>query len=310
MLDGPSRGASHLGWPLHALQLGGCGTSGRSGRERVRFQRQLLGELRKPRWRVAAGARFDVSSELRATKDRLAEITKYVEELDAGLGQLRASCDEANATEARLALEVDSATNNAVHPFLSQRDDLMRSQQTAAADLERAGTAIKMFDGLERRAVTVARLEASLGPCAPNWKHQRHNLTATPSSTASATGMPRSLPDGAPEVRPSIRRHQPYPPHARDCLHLRLVRRPYADRAGLDPGNLRDRMGNRQRPPRFPHDRQPAKELGQGGHRDAEFANSVAVVDFYKHLHDWLKGSGHGAQILVVDNAPATVGGR
>ena len=30
-------------------------------------------------------AKFDVSSELRATKDRLAEITKYVGELDAGL---------------------------------------------------------------------------------------------------------------------------------------------------------------------------------------------------------------------------------
>ena len=107
-------------------------------------------------------AKFDVSSELRATKDRLAEITKYVEELDAGLGQLRASCDEANAAEARLAREVDTATNDAVSPFLSQRDDLMRSQQAAAADLERARTAIKMFDGLERRAVSVARLDASL----------------------------------------------------------------------------------------------------------------------------------------------------
>jgi hypothetical protein len=39
-------------------------------------------------------AKFDVSSELRATKDRLAEITKYVEELDAELGQLRTACEE------------------------------------------------------------------------------------------------------------------------------------------------------------------------------------------------------------------------
>lgn len=62
-------------------------------------------------------AKFDVSSELRATKGRLAEITKYVEELDAGLGQLRASCDEANAAEARLAREVDTATNDAVRIY-------------------------------------------------------------------------------------------------------------------------------------------------------------------------------------------------
>ena len=62
-------------------------------------------------------AKFNVFSELRATKDRLAEITKYVEELDAGLGQLRASCDGANAAEARLAREVDTATHNTVSPF-------------------------------------------------------------------------------------------------------------------------------------------------------------------------------------------------
>ena len=51
----------------------------------------------------------------------------------------------------------------------------------------------------------------------------------------------------------------------------------------------------------------PQKNLGQGGDRDAEFAE-FAVADFYKHLHDWLAGPGHGAQVLVVDNAPpATV---
>ena len=55
----------------------------------------------------------------------------------------------------------------------------------------------------------------------------------------------------------------------------------------------------------------PQKNLGQGGDRDAEFADrdaefadSVAVADFYKHLHDWLTGPGQGAQIIVVDNAP------
>ena len=57
-------------------------------------------------------------------------------------------------------------------------------------------------------------------------------------------------------------------------------------------------MGSRQLTTRPPHDRQPAKNLGQGGHRDA------ALADFYKYLHDWLNGPGHGAQILVVDNVP------
>jgi len=47
----------------------------------------------------------------------------------------------------------------------------------------------------------------------------------------------------------------------------------------------------------------PHKNLGQGGHRDAEFADSVAVADFYMHLHDWLSRPRHGTQILAVDNA-------
>jgi len=48
----------------------------------------------------------------------------------------------------------------------------------------------------------------------------------------------------------------------------------------------------------------PQKNLGQGGHRDTESADSVAAADFSKHVHDWLNGPGHDTQILVVDNAP------
>jgi len=38
----------------------------------------------------------------------------------------------------------------------------------------------------------------------------------------------------------------------------------------------------------------PHKNLGQGGHCDAEFAGSVAVADLYMHLHDWLSRPRHG----------------
>jgi len=52
--------------------------------------------------------------------------------------------------ETQLAREVDRATNDAVTHSSSQRDDLMHRQQAAAADLERARSAIKMFDSLDR----------------------------------------------------------------------------------------------------------------------------------------------------------------
>jgi len=38
----------------------------------------------------------------------------------------------------------------------------------------------------------------------------------------------------------------------------------------------------------------PHKNLGQGGHCDAEFAGSVAMAAFYMHLHDWLSRPRHG----------------
>lgn len=250
-------------------------------------------------------AKFDVSSELRATKDRLAEITKYVEELDAGLGQLRASCDEANAAEARLAREVDTATNDAVSPFLSQRDDLMRSQQTAAADLERARTAIKMFDGLERRGVTVARLDASLrvvraeleaSTAQPDRNDIIHRISDRYAAILAAWRYPKV--DQA-FVDTSLT------PHMRGTAYT------YASSGGrtlialawiLAIFEIAWETGSAH--PGFLMIDSPQKNLGQGGHRDAEFADSVTVADFYKHLHDWLNGPGYGAQILVVDNAP------
>jgi hypothetical protein len=251
------------------------------------------------------GAKFDVSSELRATKDRLAEITKYVEELDAGLSQLRASYEEANAAEARLAREVDTATNDAVSPFLSQRDDLMRTQQAASADLERARTAIKMFDGLDRRAVTVARLGDSL-------KALRAELEAS-TAQPDRNDVIHRISDRYAAILTAWR----YPKFDRAFVdtnltpHMRGTAYTNASSGGrtlialawmLAIFEIAWETGSAH--PGFLMIDSPQKNLGQGGHRDAEFADTVAVADFYKHLHDWLNGPGQGAQILVVDNAP------
>jgi hypothetical protein len=250
-------------------------------------------------------ARFDVSSELRATKARLAEITQYVEELDAGLARLRASCDEANATEARLAREVDAATNDAVSPFLSQRDDLMRHQQAAAANLERARAAIKMFDGLDRRAVTVTRLETSLRAL----RAELEESTAQP----DRNDVVRRISKRYGEILAAWR----YPKFEQAFVdtslvpHMRGTAYTHASSGGRTLIALAWILAicevaweTRSAHPGFLMIDSPQKNLGQGGDRDAEFADSVAVADFYRHLHDWLTGPGQGAQILVVDNAP------
>jgi hypothetical protein len=248
---------------------------------------------------------FDVSAELRATKDRLAEITKYVGELDAELGQLRASCDEANATEARLAREVDTATNDAVSPFLSQRDDLMRDRQAAAADLERASTAIKMFDSLDRRAVTVTRLDASLrtlrtelesSMAQPDRSSVIHRISDRYAVILTAWRYPKLSQvfidtDLIPHMRGTA--YTNASSGGRTLISLAWI---------LAIFEIAWETGSAH--PGFLMIDSPQKNLGQGGERDAEFADAVAVTDFYKHVHDWLNGPGQGAQILVVDNAP------
>ncbi|MFI6098227.1 hypothetical protein ACIA8G_21920 [Lentzea sp. NPDC051213] len=253
--------------------------------------------------------KFDVSSELRATKTRLAEITQYVEELDGDLGQLRAASDEADTQEAELANAVDAATNEAVSPFLSQRDDLMRSRQTAAANLERARTAIKMLDSLDRRATTVGRLDTALKALRGELEHATtqpdrndviHRVSERYAAILTAWRYPKleqAFVDNnlVPHMRGSTYTHASS--GGRTLISLAWI---------LAIFEIAWETGSAH--PGFLMIDSPQKNLGQGGDRDAEFADSIAVADFYKHLHDWLAGPGHGAQILVVDNAPpATV---
>lgn len=51
----------------------------------------------------------------------------------------------------------------------------------------------------------------------------------------------------------------------------------------------------------------PQKNLGHGSELNREFADSVAVSEIYKHLHDWLAGPVAGAQVIDVDNTPPAI---
>ncbi|WP_219823314.1 hypothetical protein [Nocardia nova] len=257
--------------------------------------------------RAMTEAKFDVSSELRATKSRLAEITQYVEELDAELGRLRTAAEVADTAEAELARAVDAATNKAVSPFLSQRDDLMRQQQAAAANLERARTAIKMLDSLDRRAAAVTRLETALNAL----RRELEQATVQPDRndvihriSERYAGILTSW--RYPKLEQAFIDHN-LVPHMRGAsyIHTSSGARTLISLAWiLAIFEIAWETGSAH--PGFLMIDSPQKNLGQSGDRDAEFADSVAVADFYKHLHDWLTGPGEGAQILVVDNAPPT----
>jgi hypothetical protein len=249
--------------------------------------------------------KFDVSSELRATKARLAEITQYVEELDTELGRLQSAALEAENEEAEVARAVDVATNEAVSPFLSQRDDLMRRRQTAVSHLEQSRTAIRMLDSLDRRATAVGRLEASLrvlrselqgATAQPDRNDVIHRVSQRYAAILTAWRYPKleqAFVDSnlVPHMRGSSYAHASS--GGRTLISLAWI---------LAIFEIAWETGSAH--PGFLMIDSPQKNLGQGGDRDTNFADSVAVADFYRHLHDWLAGPGAGAQILVVDNAP------
>lgn len=256
---------------------------------------------------VLTESKFDVSSELRATKARLAEITQYVEELNTELGRLRAALAEAEIEEAGLASAVDSATNETISPFLSQRDDLMQLRQTATATLDRARTAIKMFDSLDRRGTAVTRLENSLralrgeleqATMQPDRNDVVHRISERYAAILTSWRYPKAEQvyvdtNLVPHMRGASYTHASS--GGRTLISLAWI---------LAIFEIAWETGSAH--PGFLMIDSPQKNLGQGGDRDTKFADSVAVADFYEHLHDWLAGPGQGAQILVVDNAPPT----
>ncbi|MER7004279.1 DNA recombination protein RecN, partial [Dactylosporangium sp. NPDC000555] len=100
----------------------------------------------------------DVSGELRSARTRLAELSRYVEELEREIPRLRSAASRAQEAESRAAAELDALTAHAVTPFLAERDAIARRREEAAATLQRAAGGLRLVQGLERRAAGIAQM--------------------------------------------------------------------------------------------------------------------------------------------------------
>jgi hypothetical protein len=257
----------------------------------------------------SAPAPVDYAAELRAAKARLAELTGYLEELDRDLPDLREKMQRAQETEARAAAEVDSATAHAVTPYLAQRDALARRREDAVAAIQRAVSGLRLVQSLERRADHVARQESMA-------RSLREELATETSD--------RLRPDRAAVI---ARVSERYRRILADWRYPKLADAYLADDLTPfvrgDPYRVASAGGRTlialawqlamfevawetgSSHPGFLMLDSPQKNLGRAGERDdAEFADSVTVVDIYRHLHGWLSGPGAGAQIVVADNVP------
>ncbi|WAM19502.1 hypothetical protein [Rhodococcus sp. JS3073] len=248
---------------------------------------------------------FDVSTELRATRARLREITAYIDDLELEIGDRRAEYEQAREEERQLAIQLDESTRHTVTPFLSQRDDLMRRKQESAAVVERTRTGIRMLDGLDRRGTAVTRLQTQVEVL----RRERDEANIEPDRDL----VIHRISERYREILTSWR----YPKIDQAFIDNKLVphMRGTSYRDASSGGRTLISMAwalavfeiaweTGAAHPGFMMIDSPQKNLGQGKNRDAEFADSVAVDGVYRHLNTWLDGSGAGAQILIVDNAP------
>ncbi|KXF53112.1 DNA recombination protein RecN [Rhodococcus sp. SC4] len=253
---------------------------------------------------------FDVSTELRATKARLREITAYIDDLEREIGARQEDHEQAKEQERQLATQLDQSTRHTVTPFLSQRDDLMRRKQESFAAVERTQTAIRMLDSLDRRGTAVTRLQTQIDAL--------HRELDESSTEPDRDRLVSRISDRYREILTSWR----YPKIDHAFIDTKLVphMRGTSYRDASSGGRTLISMAwalaifeiaweSGASHPGFMMIDSPQKNLGQGKDRDVEFADSIAVDGVYKHLNAWLDGPGAGAQILIVDNAPPAMAG-
>ncbi|MFD8413946.1 DNA recombination protein RecN [Streptomyces sp. NPDC059650] len=250
--------------------------------------------------------RLDVASEVRATKARLKEITEYVEDLDSSLAALKLQAEDAALAEEQAAAAVDEATSPRVAPFLAARDDLQRQREEVLRHLQHAENAIKLQNGLEKRAALVERHETQIA----RLREERDQL--------GDAAQDRDLIIGRISGRYSeLLRQWRYPKLSQPMIDTNLT--PYVRGDSYREASSGARtlltlawqlavfevaVETSAAHPGFLMIDSPQKNLGHGATRDAVIADAVAIDDFYHHLTSWLAEQGAGAQVLIVDNSP------
>ncbi|MFD9288311.1 DNA recombination protein RecN [Streptomyces sp. NPDC060030] len=250
--------------------------------------------------------RVDVKAETRSTKARLKEISSYIDELGASLAPLKLQAEEAALREEEAATALDAATSPSVSPFLAARDDLHRRREQVLRQLEQAESAVKLREGLTKRADAVERHETEIGRLREELarlgdaSHDRDRVISKISSRYGellrAWRYPKvSTPFIKTDLTPFVR-GEPYQEAssgARTLLTLAwqlAVFEIAVEEGAAHPGFLMIDS--------------PQKNLGHGGTLDAVIADAVAISDFYQHLSRWLADRDSRAQLIVADNSP------
>jgi hypothetical protein len=244
---------------------------------------------------------IDVDTELKAAQGRLAEITRWIEELEEGLPALERVAEQAQAAQAEAAMEVNAATRDAIVPFLGERDGLARRREAAAVAHERAAAGLRLVTSLRQRASAIELQHATIASL-------REEL-------GQAEGSP---PDRSPAIGRISQRFAQiladwrYPKLTEAYVDERLVPHVRGQRyRAASPGGrtlialawqlavfeVAWETGSSH--PGFLLIDSPQRNVS-----DSPLADAATIARVYRHLRLWLNGAGAGAQVILADNAP------
>ncbi|BCB87065.1 ATP-binding protein [Phytohabitans suffuscus] len=243
----------------------------------------------------------DMSGEVATARARLAELTRWVEELESGLPALRTKAEQALAAEAAAAAEVDAATAGAVTPFLGERDALTRRRQGAAVVHERAASGLRLVASLRRRAQDIERQDATIASL-------REELAEAGQSPPDRSAVIGRISGRFAELLAEWRYPKLAEAHVDDRLvpHVRGQRYTAASSGGRTLIALAWQLAvfevaweTNSSHPGFLLIDSPQRNLIEN-----PVAGAATIARVYRHLRRWLAGPGAGAQIVVADNAP------
>ena len=253
---------------------------------------------------ITDGGSVDVTSELRSAKTRLAELNRYVEELQEqlpGYGTRRNAHSSARpAPPRRSTRRRRTRSPRSSRSATPLRGGGRRPRRPCSGRSAGCGWC-RAWSGARPASCTRWTRSPPTERNSPPRARRRGARTAPPSCAGSASGTARSCRSGATPKLADAYLAEDLTPYMRG--------EPYtaASSGGRTLIALAWQLAlfevaweSRSSHPGFLMLDSPQKNLGVAG----DLADSLTIERIYRHLEQWLAGRGVGAQIVVADNAP------
>ena len=251
-------------------------------------------------------AEVDVAREMRSLRLKLAEINRYIGQVEEEIPSLRLQLVEASQAERWAQIALDDQTSPRVVPFLAQRDQLVEREQGLEADLAALPQARALNEGVSERDQRIRTLDREIETTRERLQTAGRNRPSRDVLVADLGARFESILGdfGFPKLY-GVDIDGRYQPHARGRLY-----RSIGSSGALTLISLAWQLAmfelalEQDRPhPGFLMIDSPQKNLSPDT-ADPDFREQAIHDRIYQHLIRWVGESGAAAQVIVVDNTP------